>query len=99
MCRPDLKTLKQILNVFGLAAALCLIVGCATQSKEATQSGPVATCYVCRYNNDLSCVNIRVKDGTPRTEYHGRDYFFCSEDCRDAFLKKPEKYLSKSESK
>ena len=91
--------MNHILKVFGLAATLCLIAGCATQSNDATQSGPVATCYVCRYNNDLSCVNIRVKDRTPRTEYHGKTYFFCSDDCRDTFLKKPEKYLSKSESK
>lgn len=66
-------------------------------SKDTAQnSGPAATCYVCRYNNDLACVNVRVKDTTPRAEYQGTTYYFCSEDCRTAFLTNPSKYLPKT---
>ena len=88
--------MKPILKLFALAAVLCLIAGCATQSKDAAQSGPAGICHVCRYNSDLACVNIRVKDSTPRTDYQGTTYYFCSEDCREAFLKNPQKYLPKS---
>jgi len=36
-----------------------------------------------------------VDESTPRAEYQGTTYYFCSEDCRAAFLKKPQKYVSK----
>ena len=26
-------------------------------------------------------------------EYEGREYFFCSEECREEFIRKPEKYV------
>ena len=71
------------------AVLLMLASGCATSPN----SGPTATCQVCRYNNDLACVCIKLRESTPRTEYQGTTYYFCSEDCRTAFLKKPEKYL------
>lgn len=89
--------MRTILNLFGLAATLCLFAGCATQSKDTAQSGPVATCYVCKYNNDLACVNIHVKDATPHTDYQGTNYYFCSQDCRESFLKNPQKYLPKTQ--
>ena len=62
-------------------------------------SGPTATCHVCRYNNDLACLNVRIKDSTPRTEYRGETYYFCSVDCRVAFIKNPVKYLSRSDTR
>jgi len=79
------------------AAALVLLVqGCATSPAERTQDlRPTETCYVCKHNNDLACVCIKVKETTPRTELHGRTYYFCSEDCRATFLKNPEKYVPK----
>ena len=86
--------MKYRLNLFALMATLCFVAGCATPSNDiAHNSGATATCHVCRYNNDLACVDIRVKDTTPRAEYQGTTYCFCSDDCRTAFLKKPEKYL------
>jgi YHS domain-containing protein len=75
---------------------LALASGCATPSTDrAEESGSTQTCYVCRYNNDLACVKVRVNDSTPRTEYHGHTYCFCSEDCREAFSKNPDKYWSR----
>ena len=86
--------MKQILNTT-LAALLALVAGCATPSNNTAQtSGPTEMCNVCRYNNDLACLCVKVKDTTPRTEYQGHTYYFCSEDCRTAFLKKPEKFLT-----
>lgn len=74
---------------------LGLAAGCATSSSESAKKGPTETCHVCRYNNDLSCVCVNVKDSTPRTSYQGTNYFFCSDDCRKDFEKKPAKYLPK----
>lgn len=87
--------MKAILSLIGLVVMLC-VTGCVTHSNDAAQSGPVATCYVCKYNNDLACVNIHIKDATPRTEYQGTTHYFCSQDCREAFLKNPPKYLPKA---
>lgn len=53
------------------------------------------TCYVCKYNDDLACVNFRLKKDTPSVVYRGQTYFFCGSDCQSAFLKKPEKYAPK----
>lgn len=85
--------MKTILPLLALAAVLGLLGGCATPPQTTAPSTPRATCCVCRYNNDLACVDIRVKAATPRTEHQGKTYFFCSADCREAFLKTPEKYL------
>lgn len=87
--------MKQFLNI-ALAALLVLVAGCATPSRDTAQnSGPTETCRVCRFNNDLGCVCVKIKDSTPRTEYQGNTYYFCSEDCRVLFMKQPDKYLQK----
>lgn len=79
-----------------LLALPALLAGCvSTPERAPAAGGPVATCYVCRYNNDLACVCVKVKDTTPRTEHQGVTYFFCSDDCRAAFAKNPTKYLPK----
>jgi len=87
--------MKQILNI-AAAAILFLATGCATPpSTTADTAGPIATCHVCRYNNDLACVRVTVKESTPRLEYAGQTYYFCSEDCRAEFQGNAAKYLPK----
>ncbi len=53
-------------------------------------------------NNDSSTVleldrvcgmNVRVTAATPRTDYAGRQYFFCSDACRQRFEKAPDLYV------
>jgi YHS domain-containing protein len=51
-----------------------------------------AECLVCKYENDLACVDVDVDDKTPKTAFNGKDYFFCSDTCRKAFEKNPQKY-------
>ena len=85
--------MKPILSLSLVTLAVLLITGCATEPQTDAQGGPAAECSVCRYNHDLACVNLKVKDSTPHTEYQGTTYYFCSEDCRAAFLKKPQKYV------
>lgn len=87
--------MKNTLN-FALAALLAAAAGCASSSNDAARTSVATeTCYVCQYNNDLACVHVKVKETTPRTEYQGTTYYFCSDECRAAFLLKPRKYLPK----
>jgi YHS domain-containing protein len=91
--------MKNFLN-FICAVLLAMFTGCATSSHDTAQnSGPTDICHVCQYNNDLACVCVKVKDTTPRTEYQGMTYYFCSEDCRTAFAKNAAKYLPKGGTK
>ena len=88
--------MKHVLHIT-LVALLALVAGCATSSNDAAPgSGLTQTCHVCRYNNDLACVCVNVKDNTPKAEYQGQTYYFCSEDCRAAFARNAPKYLPKS---
>lgn len=50
---------------------------------------------VCAYCRDLACIVVPVTTDTPKVEYKGSTYYFCSERCRDSFLSDPEKYLPK----
>ena len=87
--------MKINISSFALVCLVALAFGCATSHESAADSGPTANCYVCRYNNDLACLVVHVNDSTPHAEYEGKTYYFCSEDCRKAFLKNPQKYLPK----
>ena len=78
----------------GMLALCCLIgAGCAGQLPAA--DGETAECPVCREDGDLACLHVKVKDTTPRAEYEGRRYYFCSDECRERFLKEPGKYAAK----
>jgi YHS domain-containing protein len=91
--------MKRLFNI-GFAAALVLMAGCATATHDdPAGSYPMAACRVCEYNNDLACVCVKVKDSTPMAIYAGTTNYFCSEDCRAAFLKRPEKYLQRGKGK
>ena len=77
---------------FAAVAIVALFCGCATNSRPTAAGGQTGTCEVCRYNNDLACVEFRLKQTTPTTEYHGKTYCFCSKTCEAAFQKNPAKY-------
>jgi YHS domain-containing protein len=84
---------KVLVGWFTITVAM-IIGGCATRSVEsAGGTGPVATCYVCKHNNDLACVRVHVKEGTPSCVCNGHTYYFCSEECCSTFQKSPAKYL------
>jgi len=91
--------MKRTLHALIATATLWLLLatGCSTPSAtmEHGSGGKAATCLVCQHNNDLACVCVKVTDATPKAEYDRQTYYFCSDDCRVAFLKKPEKYLPK----
>ena len=75
-----------------LLMASLLLFGCASQSHAPTTQAACAECTVCKHNADLACVEVDVTANTPRAEYAGKTYYFCSEDCRSEFVKHPEKY-------
>ena len=90
--------MKRLLQAI-LAAATITLAGCASRPQAAGGSADYATCHVCEHNNDLACVRFRKKETTPTLSYNGQTYSFCSEDCRSACAKKPDKYLHDGASK
>lgn len=40
-------------------------------------------------------MEIDKQDAATQAEHQGNKYFFCSEDCKEAFDKEPEKYAEK----
>ena len=49
--------------------------------------GQKTTCAYCG-------MHLKVKQNTPGATYKGKNYYFCDEMERDAFVKNPEKYIS-----
>jgi len=69
----------------------------ATPTASATSAAAHATkgeCLVCKMNADLACVDVDVDKSTPSYVYNGHTYYFCSDECRDKFIKNPQKYLA-----
>jgi YHS domain-containing protein len=86
---------------FILLLSLILLPGCVSPGDRAeapatpaSSPSPMhAQCLVCKYNADLACIDVTVDQTTPRYEYGGKTYYFCSQDCRQKFAKNPQKYL------
>jgi YHS domain-containing protein len=83
--------MKFLIALLGLAFSSQVFAGDEPRSTK----GVIATCHVCRYNRDLACVEFRLKPTTPQIVHAGSSYCFCSDDCRKAFIKKPERYIPK----
>jgi YHS domain-containing protein len=95
-------SLLRVLTMCVLAVLVIGVVGCSSSGGgQSSQGGsPVmmsnhAECMVCKKNVDLACVDVAVDDKTPRTEYQGKTYYFCSDDCRKDFEKNPAKYAGR----
>src|SRR5262249_42054659 len=85
-----------ILATWLMAMAMAgTLPGCAAGSTSLKADSARAECPVCRENADLACLMVRITDSTPRVEYQGRTYYFCSEECRAAFEKQPAKYAGR----
>jgi YHS domain-containing protein len=78
-----------------LAGLLALLAACQSAPRAAVPAKPQAECLVCKKNADLACVDVGVDATTPRADYQGKTYYFCSEECRVEFLKRPGRYLEK----
>jgi YHS domain-containing protein len=73
---------------------LMFLAGCATMETQQVSTGPHGECLVCKANADLACVDIPITAETPHADYNGKTYYFCSDDCRNTFLKNPAKYAA-----
>lgn len=77
------------------AVAHILIPGCAPLPPIPPANAPLQQCLVCRYKRDFSCLSVLATPSTPHTQYAGRTYWFCSENCRCEFQKRPSTFLPK----
>ncbi|HEY7118035.1 MAG TPA: YHS domain-containing protein [Tepidisphaeraceae bacterium] len=69
----------------------------STPALASSSSGGAAAhaqCLVCKYENDLACVDLDVDKDTPRATVDGKEYYFCSQSCKKQFLKDPAKYTA-----
>ena len=95
--------MKSALTAIVTVLLLAAVGGCASHDDQASQGAAArplamsnhAECTVCKKNADLACVDVAVDDKTPREQYQGRTYYFCSDDCRKDFDKNPSKYAGK----
>jgi|GEM_PF-2714680 YHS domain-containing protein len=51
-----------------------------------------ARCSVCVTRGDWACVDVVMHDQTPRCEYDGQVWWFCSADCRTDFVNAPQRF-------
>jgi YHS domain-containing protein len=100
MCRVKLRCVSvasaALVLLLGavLAAGLASGLGACASSAPAV-TGPTAECPVCRHEGDLACVCVHVEPETPKCDCAGQTYYFCSEQCREDFVKHPERYTGK----
>jgi YHS domain-containing protein len=78
-----------VVGVVGIAVS-----GCASSS-AGRDGRPTAECPVCRCNNDLGCLVVRIDEATPRSVWQDRTYYFCSPECKTAFDRAPQKFVVK----
>ena len=86
-----------IMRAFSSLLLCCLLAGsgCTTTGTQraANDAAPHAECLVCKHEADLACLNVKITDQTPRYDYDGHTYYFCSTECRDQFVRDPWKYI------
>lgn len=70
-----------------------MLASCTALPPIPPDDAATAQCPVCRYDRDLACLNVVKLSSTPRMEYKGRNYFFCSDSCRDKCMGTPTKFI------
>ena len=93
------RALSCLASIFVTTMAL-VAAGCAspngagspTTAPASTSAAGHAECLVCKENADLACVDLTVDKDTPHTQYNGKTYYFCSNECKHDFEKHPEQY-------
>jgi YHS domain-containing protein len=82
------------LVVAALAASAALFGGSCTPIPERDPASGCANCPVCLHDGDLGCVCVKVEKDTPHVEWNGKIWYFCSEECKQAFLSHPKRFNS-----
>ena len=82
------------IGVVVLSALLLASTGCTTTvvASSETVDGH-AVCPVCEWRGDLACLDVIIADDTPRCDWNGRTYWFCSDDCLARFEKDSARFV------
>jgi YHS domain-containing protein len=83
------RPMKTLLSV--AFAAVLLVAGCASVPEPASGC---ANCPVCAHQADLACVCVKIGANTPSCEWNGHTWYFCSEECKKAFLADPRHFMA-----
>jgi len=78
---------SKILALFIIFAFAAVLAGIAQPQEEETVVCPVG------------CGKFKKSEAKATYEYEGTTYYFCSEKCKEAFVKNPEKYTQKKAEK
>src|SRR5437660_682446 len=97
--------MKHVLFI-AITTITILAAGCASNPSPYTDPPPTtrpvsasagaqqhAECLVCKKNADLACVDVDVDAKTPYSDYNGKRYYFCSDECKQKFMKNPAAYM------
>ena len=85
----DSNFMRRAAPVWWMLALTAVVVGCAISPRV---EGPTADCPVCAEEGDLACLHVHITDSTARASYNDKTYYFCSDACKEVFLKAPAKY-------
>ena len=86
-----------------LALGLFFVGGCgraeeaeetATQAIEQATEGAESLMEDAMAVDPVCGMNVAMKEGAVTTEYEGKTYYFCSEQCRDQFMEDPAAHMS-----
>jgi YHS domain-containing protein len=77
-----------------MVLATIALAACVGDRPRPVDDRPHARCLPCVKEGDLPCIDVRVDASTPRVEWQGKTYYFCSEVCRSEFTKDPTAYVS-----
>ena len=87
-----IATMSVVLSGFfyflGSARAASPEIASVLSQAPASDVGKKTMCAYCG-------MHLTVKSDTPAATYDGKDYYFCDDMERDAFVKTPKKYLAK----
>lgn len=75
-----------------LLAAVCGLESCAQLPPPPSENAITAQCPVCRHRRDWSCLTVEKKPTAPHLTAGGKEYWFCSEDCKCDFAANPAKF-------
>lgn len=86
MLKKTLPTLLGAALLFGAVVLVGFLAGCGSKAKtdEVTQKATDPTCGM----------EVAMTEGAVTHEYEGKTYYFCSADCKKAFIADPDKYLA-----
>lgn len=86
MLKKTLPTLLGAALLFGAVVLVGFLAGCGSKAKtdEVTKKATDPTCGM----------EVAMTEGAVTHEYEGKTYYFCSADCKKAFIADPDKYLA-----